>query len=351
MMRKELHPSGNIGENEIGKYLAEELNQAEIERFEKWLQNQRNQEIFLEYKEMWELPDLISQLKSIDEEKARAAVMNNISGFRKERNLFNSLQKIAAVLFIPLLLGSMGYIYHARSRSGIQTNTNKLDVSYGTVMQLELSDGTKVWLNSGSHFEYPTTFRGKTRKVYLEGHAYFEVAKNRKPFVVGSSDIEVVARGTAFDVLAYHEYKKIQTTLAEGVVDLYQVTNDTKRNFLATLSPNQSASYLFNGNKELIIRKVDANKTTAWRNGKLVFDNTPFEEITQRLSMWFNTDIRLIDPELKSYRYTATFTDETLWQVLELLENSAPVTYTYSKRNKNPDGSFTNRQVELKIKP
>jgi transmembrane sensor len=340
----------DFSEQEIAKYLAGELSKKELVEIEEWInKDPGNEKKFLEFKWIWELTGQVKESKSIDIELARSKVIKKLHGFGRQKNFLTFITKVAAILFLPLLITSLVYLFYTRSSAGIQEFYSEINVSYGTVTQFVLSDGTNVWLNSGSHFEYPTQFTGASREVYLEGEAYFEVAESRKPFVVRTRQIEVVAEGTSFNVLAYPDDDRILTTLVEGEVTLYKLIPDSKPVIMTELKPNEKATYLPVKN-EVTVSITDAEKYISWKEGKLIFNNDSFEEIVRKLGRWYNTDIRLIDPELRTYSYTATFTDETLLQVLELLEKSAPITYTYSQRTKNQDGTFTKRQVEIRIK-
>ncbi len=339
----------DFSEQEIGNYLAGELNQKELVEIETWIdQDPENKKKFLECKAIWELSAQIKESKLIDMEQARSKVIKRLHAFGSQKKLFTFLTKVAAILFLPLLITSLVYLFYTRSSTEMQEFYSEINVTYGTVTQFVLSDGTNIWLNSGSHFEYPTQFTGATREVYLEGEAYFEVAKSTRPFVIRTKHMEVIAKGTSFNILAYPDDDMIQATLVEGNVALYKLLPDSKPLFLAELKPNEKATY--DKNELLIELESNIEKYTSWKEGKLIFHDDSLEEIVKKLSRWYNTDIQLIDQELKTYSYTATFTDETLLQVLELLEKSAPITYTYSQRNKNQDGTFTKRQVEIRIK-
>jgi len=350
-MKKQEISRKDFSEQEIGKYLAGELNQKESTEIETWInQDPENRRKFLECKEVWELSGQIKKSEIIDIEKARSKVVKELHGFGKRKSFFTYLTRAAAILFLPLLITSMVYLFYTRPSAKIQEYISEINVSYGTVTHFVLSDGTDVWLNSGSHFKFPAKFSGTSRDVYLEGEAYFEVAPGRKPFIVQTAQMEVAAKGTSFNVLAYPDDDRIQITLLEGKVELYRIRPDSKPIFLMELKPDERATYLLSGNNEIIISSADAEECVSWKEGKLIFHNDPFEEIVRKLNRWYNTEIKLIDPELKSYRYTATFTDETLLQVLDLLKNSAPITYTYSHRSKNHDGTFSKRQIEIRIR-
>jgi len=339
----------DFSEQEIAKYLAGDFGKEESSEIESWInKDPGNKRKFLESKWIWELTGQVTESKSIDIELARSKVIKRLHGFGWKKKFFTFITKVAAVLFLPLLITSLVYLFYTRSSAGNQEFYSELDVSYGTVTHFVLSDGTNVWLNSGSHFKYPTQFTGVSREVYLEGEAYFEVADSRKPFVVKTKQIEVVAEGTCFNVLAYPGDDRILTILVEGEVTLYKLIPDFKPVIITELKPNEKAAFLPEKN-EVIVSTTDTEKYISWKEGKLIFHNDSFEEIVRKLSRWYNTDIRLMDPELKSYSYTATFTDETLSQILELLKKSAPITYNYSQRTKKQDGTFSKRVVEIRI--
>jgi len=96
---------------------------------------------------------------------------------------------------------------------------NRLVVPYGRKSTITLSDGSVVWLNSGSYLIYPQEFSRKKREVYLAGEAYFEVTENTdKPFIVTTDDIEIEVLGTTFNVNSYPENKDVETVLVEGSV-------------------------------------------------------------------------------------------------------------------------------------
>ena len=140
-----------IEESEIAKYLAGELNQEERQNVEDWIKKDiSNRDKFLEIKLIWEFPEILRSSEAIDTEKARRAVTSKLPEFSRKINLAATFQKVAAVLFIPLLLSSLMYLYYTLPSSKIAPSDNEIDVSHGTVFHYTLSDGTKVWLNSGT---------------------------------------------------------------------------------------------------------------------------------------------------------------------------------------------------------
>ncbi|MFZ6038861.1 MAG: FecR family protein [Bacteroidota bacterium] len=159
----------------------------------------------------------------------------------------------------------------------------KMIVPYGKRTKLNLSDGTKIWLNSGSMLEFPTQFTEKSREIHLlSGEIYLEVAPDKKKsFIVHTSDFSVKVYGTKFDVSMYNDSPHY-VVLVEGSVRLKSTTKSTE----IKLSPNEQVIYDENGmfNK----REVDATEFVSWKNGYLSFDKTPMNEVLKQIGRYYN---------------------------------------------------------------
>ena len=334
-----------------GSYLSGEMNKEVSDRFlDDTNHNIELSKDFKKIRRIWDSLDKAKEPADIDVEKALNKVKRRIQDFRKTRKFMFYLERIAAILFIPVLIASIVYYYSNKPIRVQQSAYNEIDNAYGTVSKLVLPDGTKVWLNSGSHFKYPLFFKQGVRKVFLSGEAYFEVAKNkRKPFVVNVSDIDVVATGTVFGVMAYANDENIVATLASGKISLAKETGPSQKlETIISVQPGQKA-ILNKEKKKITIEKADVDKEFAWKEGMLIFRDDPMDVVVRKLNRWYNMKIILLDKELETYRYTATFTDETLPQVLELLKHSAPLTYKYYPRKKKSDNSYSRAKVEISI--
>jgi len=251
------------------------------------------------------------------------------------------MTRAAAILLLPVLLL---LIYTNLPDKRHQNNTNDLQVESpaNSKTHLELGDGTKVWLNQGSKLIYPFRFEGKNRKVFLTGEAYFDVAHNKNvPFLVETNRIQVKATGTEFNVMAYPEDHLIETTLVNGKVILY----DKNKNQIKSLTPNQSLQYDTRTNT-YTTNPDNTEKNVSWKDGLLIFKNDSIGYIARKLSRWYNAEIILTDERVEKYTCTATFADENLLQVLELLSlATAPIHYELVPGEKLPDGSYTKRKV------
>ena len=173
--------------------------------------------------------------------------------------------------------------------SGVESESvvyNKLEIPRGGEFCLTLSDGTRVWLNSETSIQYPVAFGAKERRVFVQGEAYFEVAKDaNKPFTVQFMSSSVTVLGTTFNIRAYPEEKRSQTTLAEGSVRIYSPGSSM------LLKPGEQAAVsALSG--EMVKQEVEVKNFTSWKDGRFVFEQQPLEDIMRTLERWY--DIRVI---------------------------------------------------------
>ena len=180
-----------------------------------------------------------------------------------------------------------GKTVNQKSMKNDKSLFNTLLVPYGKRTNLRLSDGTMVWLNSGSKLVYPAVFHGKTREVYLEGEAIFEVTHNaQKPFKVQSSNQEIEVLGTVFNVSSYKDDKFMYTVLKSGSVRI-NYSNKTKT---VKLKPGTLASY-DPVSAETRTKAVNVNDYFSWRDGFLNFKKDNLKFIMTKLSRYYNVEI------------------------------------------------------------
>jgi transmembrane sensor len=178
--------------------------------------------------------------------------------------------------------GQLVYNLIHEKPTGLAYNT--LVTPKGGQYEVVLPDGSKVWLNAASSLRYPTAFTGKDREVELKGEAYFEVAKNEeKPFRVRVNDIAVTALGTSFNVMAYPDEPVAKTTLEEGSIKVLRGSKGI------LLYPGQQARA--ENNELKLVRGVDMEEVTAWKNGLFKFNGADIETVMRQISRWYNVDI------------------------------------------------------------
>lgn len=178
---------------------------------------------------------------------------------------------------------------------------NTLLVPYGKRTDLRLSDGTIVWLNSGSKLIYPAVFSGNNREVFLEGEAIFEVTHNpNKPFKVKSRNQEITVLGTIFNVSHYAEDEEMFTVLKSGSVEL---SFSNKKQQKVRLEPGKLAS--FNpSSTEVRVREVNVDDYFSWREGFLKLKKNNLGFIMAKLSRFYNVQIRIQDEALANQTFS-----------------------------------------------
>jgi transmembrane sensor len=330
-------------------YFSEDCDQETRSKVDKWrIISPDNEKYFKDALKAWEALSLLREMEHYKVADALNKVNSRLSQ-STSINWMNWLQRAAAVLILPLLLYS-GYLtirnLSDKNQFVNQTVWETIYSRQGMITQIDLNDGTRVWLNSGSTLKFPNYFNGDSREVELAGEAYFEVSKNEKqPFKVDANGLMVEVLGTEFNVVSYEDYEMSEVVLAAGEVKLSAGSGNTTKQ-LGKMIPGQRV--VFNKNDQKVSAKmVEVDKYTSWRNGVLIFRDDPMDDVVKRLSRWFNIEIIVVDPKIKEYVYKATFRDETLDQVLNLLRISAPIDYRIEKSKPLPNGEFTKQKVFL----
>jgi transmembrane sensor len=275
----------------------------------------------------------------------------NLIKHRKRESFVKIITRVAAVLMLPVLCFGMYISYKYISMKDIQlsvnTAYNEVFSSVDAITKVTLPDGSNVWLNHNSSLKYPSLFQGNSRITELKGEGYFEVAHDERiPFIVKAGDIQIKATGTTFNIMAYPDEARVETSLIDGKVELELIDRSGKLTALMSMKPYDLA--IFNKNEYgITTRTIIDDRYFSWKEGKLVFNEEPMGEVARKLGRWFNVDIQIEDPELLDLTYTATFVQETLPQVLELMAIASPVKYSISKREKMDNGTFSKRKIFL----
>lgn len=203
---------------------------------------------------------------------------------------------------------------------------NTLKVPYGKRFEVELSDGTAVFLNSGTALKYPVNFReGEDRQVTVTGEAYFKVARDTKhPFIVNTGKLNVRVLGTSFNVSAYPEDAVTDIILVEGKVALY--TEDKTPGESTVITPGTRGTLLREAG-EISTEAVNTVVYTSWMEGTLVFRNMTFDNILKKLERHYNITIINTNKALGKETFNASFENETIENVLAYLNASYAIDY------------------------
>ena len=192
---------------------------------------------------------------------------------------------------------------------------NTLVTANGKTFQIELPDGTNVWMNAGSSLKYPTYFSGSERAVTLTGEAYFEVAHNEKmPFKVFSNGQEVEVLGTHFNIKSYLNEPVIKTTLLEGKIKITEGENSS------LVKPGQQVKIFLN-NHAMKISEVNTESAIAWKNRLFYFEDAKYDEIMREIERWYDVDV-IYKGKIPDERFQGAIQkDLKLNQVLKMLES------------------------------
>jgi ferric-dicitrate binding protein FerR (iron transport regulator) len=226
-------------------------------------------------------------------------------------------------------------VYNTQVLKGnVASGENTLIVPVGGLYAVNLSDGTKVWLNSKSSLKYPVEFNRGQRTVTLEGEAYFEVSKNpHRPFTVKTKSGNVTVLGTHFNVSSYVEDNNFATTLAEGKVKVSGFGTSTE-NSAVILKPGQQAQ-INEGSDVVKITEVDPQTYTSWKDGKFYFENENLKSILNKMSRWYNFKVHFENKSLEQIKFTGiVLKEEPIDYLLDIISKTSNIKYKITKINK-----------------
>lgn len=234
-----------------------------------------------------------------------------------------SLQWAAVIL----LAFTAGYYAFESRQETFETAANTITVPPGQRVNLSLSDGTKVYLNAGSTFTYPSLFGGDRRTVELNGEAFFEVSANKeKPFVVHTHACDVEVVGTKFNVDAYDRENTFSAALMEGRIN---VRNNSRPSRVVHLYPNHKVA-LSDGN--LAVSPISDYDIYRWKDGLICFKNLDFIHLMKRIEKYYGIEIVIENPSLSSYSFSGTFRiSDGIENLLRVLQKDVDYRYTRSE--------------------
>ena len=273
-----------------------------------------------------------------DAEASQAAtthMLNVISPKRRKIRILNAVASAAAVFVI----GAFIWLLHDNSRLNEQVlsltaQNEKLiaipeleqgesilnyRVNPGVKGKITLPDGSEVILNSASTLRTPARYENGKRVVELEGEGYFKVASNPDwpMYVRTSRGVTVKVTGTEFNLSTYSDDAALKLTLVRGRVSLLDEKNDTE------IAVREKEEVVIGNRRQLETptrKPADIKVNTSWKDGYLVFDNTPIREVIKKMERWYGIDITVADARVMNNTFTASFRSESLQQVLTLLD-------------------------------
>ena len=302
----------------IGKYLTNSESAKEKEILNSWInENSENKKLL----------NSINSNKKLIQEYEMMDLFNKKMGWERfrEKMLLQSKTcalirwRIAASIFI--LVGMIGILYFfsgdfykINEKLNLYTSVS---TENGQRSKVVLPDSSIVWLNSGTTLSYSGDFSGQNRKVILNGQAFFQVTHKRNyPFSVQANDLIVTVLGTKFDVNAYPEEDEIAVVLESGKVKL---TLREFKSFSYTMKPGEKATFNLSDNGAVNLSHVNAAIYSSWKDGKLIFRNSPMGDVVEKLKKWYNVDIEITDPGVYNSIFSGTIKNESYEEIFRLI--------------------------------
>lgn len=214
-----------------------------------------------------------------------------------------------------------GKLSYASGGNSEAVGYNTIRTPKGKQYQVELPDGSMVWLNAASCLRFPTAFTGKERRVEVTGEAYFEIARHTTmPFFVKVKDAEVQVLGTHFNIMAYEEDEVMKTTLLQGAIRFVSASSSH------LLTPGQQSQMEKNGAVK-IENGVNLSEVMAWKSGSFHFEGENITCVMRQLSRWYDVDIVYQDNDIKDLFFADIPMNTGLADVLSVLQLTGKVQF------------------------
>lgn len=297
----------------------------ELKKIERWLENsysQQEAETWL--RANWESSANVITDLSFDEIRRRIKQNNERRRKQNVQHLVRQVQRIAAVLLIPMLILTSWLIFHHLPDPA---QWLALTTKPGERTHVVLPDGSEVWINVDSRLEYPTTFNQDNRSLKLDGEAYFKVAKGKElPFVVNTKDFEVMATGTEFNISAYPDDAHASTFLKEGTVKFtYSRGNSPVQTF--EMKPGEQV-VVDSKRNSLDLRASSSSNSVNWRNGELLFENEPMDVVFKKMERWYDVTIHFNPLDFTGETLAVNLKDkESIERLLEIMDNAIGIEF------------------------
>lgn len=328
-----------ISHSLIARLLTCEANEKDKKRLDKMIDDgQFSKHALEQIKSAWDQPVFSElEIKIINQEEISEKVwQQSIKSYKssfirkgKNVNRFFLLKVAASILILAATLFSIYYFIQQDTEKSVEVRWMLKQNPAGQKSKIFLPDGSVVWLNAASTLQYAENFSDSNRYITLKGEAYFEVEKDvNRPFIVNCGQILTTALGTKFDINGFKE-NAVNISLLQGsvIVNSERLKDDKGR----MLNPGEFI--VFNNNGENFERgEFDIDDITAWKEGILIFKDATFDEIKDKLEIWFGTEI-IFNASTKYHKhYNGRFNNENLQNILESL--SFAFDFQYQLKNK-----------------
>jgi ferric-dicitrate binding protein FerR (iron transport regulator) len=368
--------------NRIPEYIEElltalfsgEATDSEVDILRKWMDaSAENAQLLEAYRKTNFAVTWYAKNSSYDADKAWknvARALHKTSSSGRLRRMMKQAYRYAAV-FVPAFAAGVAVMYFYASPETPEASETDVffteyTVPYGSKSMIMLPDSSSIWLNAGSKLRYGSDFNQTGREVFIEGEAYFKVARNeQKPFFVKTSAVTLKVLGTSFNVTAYPEENNVETTVESGSVQVLRnveghlmdklvleagqkvtiIKSARMDSMLVSQLPAQASGPFTSrsssdpksmlpekvAEKTIVTKNVTTELYTSWKDSRWLIRQESLESLAVKLERRYNVHISFADESLKNFSFSGTLLDETLEQVLEAIKLSAPVNYTIRK--------------------
>ncbi|MBS1533384.1 MAG: FecR domain-containing protein [Bacteroidetes bacterium] len=313
------------------KYLRNDCTQAELEELVTMLNDMDDDELDGPMKALWQKAKENSDENNVDWDKMYTEVTGSEESLvtirQTRRSNFRRLWinvAAAAVVLVILAIG-MGYYLRKHATPPRTAFAEKL-VPVKKTDSIILDDGSKIVLNAGSSLRYPDSFHGRTREVYLEGEAIFDVTHDpARPFIIHSGQLKTVVLGTKFDVSAYPGAEKMQVTVISGKVSVEEIGSKK----IATLLPNQRVVFNTKTNAFVANNLASVAPQTAWQEGRIGFDDASLAEVAAQFYRRYGVHVTLENPNLANCHISIVLNNDLIDNLLKTITSLTNSNYRY----------------------
>jgi len=321
----------------LAKFLSGECSNEEIIEVENWLEVEpENERIFLSMQNVCKTPEEAfepSDVKALWKELTEKAgiyaeeIESEIQihpQVKYKEEFFDLLLQVinkpvlrySALIILIMMIPFLYYLIFTSGKINDFSDWKLVTVDKGEQSKLTLSDGTKLVLDAGTRLRYPEDFGIESRKINLEGEAYFEVVHDpEKPFFIYAGNAVVKVLGTKFNVRAWEKSDKVEVAVAEGKVSLSSGTEPDKSiileiGYTGSLSSTGEISEA---------RRIDVEQSLSWMKGEIAFYDTPLSEILSQVERWYDIQFVLRDSTMVSERASVFIHKNSFNEMLELI--------------------------------
>ncbi|MBD1384640.1 FecR family protein [Mucilaginibacter rigui] len=328
------------------KYITRQASEDEIAFVKQWIgAHPENEQYFAQLYEAWQ-NSLLLEPTMIDTDKAYSRFLNTINYRRPQAKKMHR-----AWLALYILLAAVTIVFIFKPLPSNLSPLNQLAADPGRVRKITLTDGTIIWLNSGSTLRYNNDFGKTNRNVYLEGEGFFEIAAGKKnlPFIVNTKNYIVRDIGTKFNLKAYPNDSFFETAVVTGEVsieDTERKNNAMNRIYIkqrqnlriwnrqseqaeASRGLNDAASKTFNEIQIMQFTPDQEAKYTGWKDNLMIFEGLTLLEIAKVLERRYDVKISIDNIQLQTIRYTGNFNNVgSVEKVLDIIKQNTPIIYS-----------------------